>query len=342
MKVQTKRLNRNVKPFVKNPVADSLCTPFHTFPSLREKSDESQLSACNSVKPKTAPTHSFVGSSVRHLPSAEANHATVVTLFVDEKVFRRTKHLVDSLVAVFADVGNTFKGSKNFSDHIFYGLNLVDCKAHVKSENFTITVRNNFCRLKTILDFFFRDADESGGQTFASVRKIREAVAVYRLKDQFVSHVFSFVFHGDTLAVRDHVGNNFLRLFDRIFVEFVQIAPVGLVVHEFMNAPFRIAKGNLEGNKIVDVDFNFHFHAYSMRQKSAVVNRLLFVWDGIFAKNFVLTFLAHTADVVFLDAERVAEDVSAFAASDAGATSNGERASATEIAEADVVECGDH
>jgi len=35
-----------------------------------------------------------------------------------------------------------------------------------------------------------------------------------------------------------------------------------------------------------------------------------------------LTFLAHTADVVFLDAERVAEDVSPFAAGDAGASSN--------------------
>jgi hypothetical protein len=29
------------------------------------------------------------------------------------------------LVAVFADVGNTFKGSKNFADHIFYELKLV-------------------------------------------------------------------------------------------------------------------------------------------------------------------------------------------------------------------------
>jgi hypothetical protein len=25
------------------------------------------------------------------------------------------------LVAVFTDIGNTFKGSKNFADHIFYG-----------------------------------------------------------------------------------------------------------------------------------------------------------------------------------------------------------------------------
>lgn len=75
-----------------------------------------------------------------------------------------------------------------------------------------------------------------------------------------------------------------------------------------------------------------------MGQKAAVVNRLFFV----FHENFVLTFLAHTADVVFLDAERVAEDVSPFAAGDAGATSNGERASATQAAEADVVECGGH
>lgn len=75
-----------------------------------------------------------------------------------------------------------------------------------------------------------------------------------------------------------------------------------------------------------------------MGQKSAVVNRLFFV----FHENFVLTFLAHAADVVLLDAERVAENVSPFSTGDAGATSNGERASATQIAEADVVECGGH
>lgn len=79
-----------------------------------------------------------------------------------------------------------------------------------------------------------------------------------------------------------------------------------------------------------------------MGQNFVVVNRLLFVWDGIFAKNFVLTFLAHTADMVFLDAERVAENVSPFSTGDAGAINNGGRASATEIAEADVVQCGDH
>ena len=264
MKVQTKRLNRNEKPFVKNPVADSLCTPFHTFPSLREKSDESQLSACNSVKPKTAPTHSFVGSSVRHLPSAEANHATIVALFVGEKMLRGTENLVDSLVAVFADVGNTFKGSKNFSDHIFYGLNLVDCKAHVKSENFTITVRNDSGGLKTFLDSFFGDANESGGQTFASVRKIREAVAVYRLKDQFVSHVFSFVFHVDTLAVVDDFGKNFFALFNGIFVVLVQVAPVRLVVHEFIDAAVTVVERDPESHDVFDVDFSFNFHTYSM------------------------------------------------------------------------------
>lgn len=75
-----------------------------------------------------------------------------------------------------------------------------------------------------------------------------------------------------------------------------------------------------------------------MGQKSAVVNRLFFV----FHENFVLTFLAHTADIVLFHAERVAEDVSAFAASDARATSNRERASATQIAEAKIIECGGH
>ena len=120
MKVQTKRLNRNVKPFVKNPVADSLCTPFHTFPSLREKLNESQFSTCNSIKSKRPPTHSFVGSGVWHLPSAETNHATVVFFLVDKQVLCGTENLVDSLIAVFTDVGDTFKRSKNFADHIFY------------------------------------------------------------------------------------------------------------------------------------------------------------------------------------------------------------------------------
>ena len=72
-----------------------------------------------------------------------------------------------------------------------------------------------------------------------------------------------------------------------------------------------------------------------------IVNRF---FDFLFSldENFVLTNLAHTADVIFLDAQGVAEKVGAFAAGDAGASSNRERASATEIAEADVVECGGH
>ena len=72
-----------------------------------------------------------------------------------------------------------------------------------------------------------------------------------------------------------------------------------------------------------------------------IVNRF---FDFLFSldENFVLTNLAHTADVILLDAERVAEKVGAFAASDASTGSNGERASAAQIAEADVVECGDH
>ena len=60
------------------------------------------------------------------------------------------------------------------------------------------------------------------------------------------------------------------------------------------------------------------------------------------AENLVLTFLAHAADVVLLDAQRVAENVSPFSTGDAGATSNRERASATQAAEADVVQCGGH
>ena len=75
-----------------------------------------------------------------------------------------------------------------------------------------------------------------------------------------------------------------------------------------------------------------------MGQNFFVVNRLFFV----FHENFVLTFLAHAADVVLFHAERVAKDVSAFSTGDAGATSNRERASATQAAEADVIQCGGH
>ena len=83
------------------------------------KSNESQAAILDSVESERSPTHAFVGSSVGHLPSAEANHCTLVLFLVDEKVFGRAENLVNSLIAVFADIGNTFKGSKNFSDHIF-------------------------------------------------------------------------------------------------------------------------------------------------------------------------------------------------------------------------------
>jgi len=211
------------------------------------------------------------------------------------------------------------------------GYRLDGSNGHVKGKNFAITFRNNSGRLETCLDSGFGDANESGGQTFASVRVNRDAVASFGFDGQFV-------FHGDTLTVRDELGNNFFRLFNRIFVEFVQLAPIGLVIHEFVDAAFGVAKGNLEGHDVVDVNFSFNFHAYSMGQKSAVVNRLFFVFD----ENFVLTFLAHPADVILLDADGVAENVSPFSTGDARATSNRERPSAAQIAEADVVECGGH
>jgi len=96
---------------------------------------------------------------------------TVVVLFVDEKVFRRTKHLVDSLVAVFADVGNTFKGSKDFSDHIFYWLRLSGNKVVVKNKNIAISVRDDFGGLKTLFQTLAVETLESGGESFASVRE---------------------------------------------------------------------------------------------------------------------------------------------------------------------------
>jgi len=105
--------------FCKNPCCR---ISLHTMPrEVKKKSDKSQLAARDSVESERTPAHTFIGTRVGHLPSAETNDAPVVTLFVDEKVFRRTKHLVDSLIAVFADVGHTFKRSKNFADHIFMG-----------------------------------------------------------------------------------------------------------------------------------------------------------------------------------------------------------------------------
>ena len=229
------------------------------------KSDKSQFPICDSVKSKRPPTHALVGTAIGHLPSAETNHVAVVLFLIDKKVLRRAEDLVDSLVAVFADVGDTFKRSKDFSDHIFYWLRLSGNKVAVKDKNITVTVRNNFRRKKTFLHSFFGNADESGGESFASVGKGRIAQAGYGFEDQFV-------FHGDTLAVRDDFGKDFLRFFDRIFVELVQLAPVWLVVHQLVDATMRVAQSDLEGHDVVDVDLNFHFHAYRLQEKVVVVN----------------------------------------------------------------------
>jgi hypothetical protein len=135
----------------------------------------------------------------------------------------------------------------------FVGCRLDGSNGHVKGENFAITVRNDSGRLETFLHSFFGDANESGGQTFAGMGKGREAIAVCGFKSKFV-------FHGDTLAVGDELGNNFFRFFDTIFVELVKSAPVGLVIHEFVDAAFCVAKGNLESHDVVDVNFGFDFH----------------------------------------------------------------------------------
>ena len=229
------------------------------------KSDESQLPICNSVESEGPPTHAFVSTAVGHLPRTETNHAPVVLFLIDKKVLRRAEDLVDSLVAVFTDVGDAFKGSKDFSNHIFYWLRLSGNKVVVKNKNITVTVRNDFRRLETVFQTLTVETLESGGESFASVGKGRVAVAAYGLENQFV-------FHGDTLAVRDHVGKDFLRFFDRIFVELVQLAPVGLVVHQLVDATMRVAQSDLEGHDVVDVDLNFHFHAYRLQEKVVVVN----------------------------------------------------------------------
>jgi hypothetical protein len=37
----------------------------------------------------------------------------------------------------------------------------------------------------------------------------------------------------------------------------------------------RVAQSDLEGHDVVDVDFNFHFHAYRLQEKVEVVNGFL-------------------------------------------------------------------
>ena len=246
-------------------------------------------------------------------------------------MLRRAEDLVDSLVAVFADVGDTFKRSKDFSDHIFYWLRLSGNKVIVNRKNITVTVRNDFRRKKTFLHSLFGNADKSGGESFASVGKGRIAQAGCGFEDQFV-------FHGDTLAVRDDFGKDFLRFFDTIFVELVQLAPVWLVVHQFVDAALGVAKRDLEGHDVVDVNLNFHFHAKSMGEKPPIVKGLFFR----FAENLVLTSLAHSANSKLLFGERVLESVGATTTNDARATCDGERASASEVGEGDAVEFVDH
>lgn len=136
------------------------------------KSNESQAAILDSVESERPPTHAFVGSSIGHLPRPKTHYRAFILFLVDKKVLRGAKNFVDSLVAVFADVGNTFKGSKDFSDHIFYWLRLSGNKVAVKDKNITVTVRNDFRRKKTFLDSFFGNADESGGESFASVGEV--------------------------------------------------------------------------------------------------------------------------------------------------------------------------
>ena len=85
----------------------------------------------------------------------------------------------------------------------------------------------------------------------------------------------------------------------------------------------------------------FIFMSTDYRQRLRLSTDFLKLFFG-FAENFVLTDLAHTADVVFLDTEGIAKTVGPFTAGDARATSNRERASATQIAEADVVQSDRH
>lgn len=66
-----------------------------------------------------------------------------------------------------------------------------------------------------------------------------------------------------------------MRFFDTIFVELVQLAPVGLVVHQLVDAAMGVAKRDLEGHDVVDVDLNFHFHVYRLQAKVEVVNGFL-------------------------------------------------------------------
>ncbi len=136
------------------------------------------------------------------------------------------------------------------------GYRLDGNNVHVKTKNFTISVRNDSGRLETLLSSLFGDANESGGQTLAGVWENRKAVASCGFKNQFV-------FHGCTLAVRDDVGKDFFRIYDGIVVEFVHFAPIRVFVHKLPNPIEAVIQGNLNLDNIVDVNLglDFYFHA---------------------------------------------------------------------------------
>jgi len=134
---QIKRCS-NANIFCKNPCRR---ISLRTMPrEVKKKSDKSQLAACDSVESERPPAHAFVGSTVGHLPSEETNDRALVLFLIDKKMLRGAEDLVNGFVAVFADIGNTFKRSKNFADHIFYGLRLNGNCIHVKTINFSITL----------------------------------------------------------------------------------------------------------------------------------------------------------------------------------------------------------
>lgn len=126
-----------------------------------------------------------------------------------------------------------------------------------------------------------------------------------------------FVVHGQTLVVVDDLGKDFLSGFDLFLVKLIKPPPLRLVVHQFFDASSRTVESSVKGHNLVDLNFNFHFHAKSMGEKPPVVKGLFFR----LAENRVLTSLTHSADSVFLDAQSVTELGCRFAAGDASATS---------------------
>ena len=168
MRVKTRR-HKTQKLLEKLPVAGSPCKPCRA--SKGEKSDESQFPIRDSVESKRPPAHALVGTAIGHLPRTETNHAPVVFFLIDKKVLRGAKNFVDSFIAVFAHIGQPFKGSKDFSDHIFYWLRLSGNKVMVKDKNVAISVRDDFGGLKTLFQTLAVETLESGGESFASVRE---------------------------------------------------------------------------------------------------------------------------------------------------------------------------